>query len=82
MIQNIGSEKTKKFGQLIAILDSMFNIKISLGKNKTRSINFKTLNGYNLITIFETGEIYFYTIWTNISKDEYLSKIANLHKKL
>ena len=78
--KNIGSEKTKEFGQLITTLDSMFNIKISLGKNKTRSINFKTLNGYNLITIFETGEVYFYTIWTNISKDEYLSKIATVIK--
>lgn len=76
--QNIGIEKTKELQQLITTISSQLNIATSLGRSKTRSISLKSSNGYNLITIFETGEVYFYGIWTGVDKDLYLKKIANI----
>ena len=58
--KTIGAEKMKEVEQLLATFDSQFNIKPSLGKRKTGTINLKLPNDYNFGTIRVNGEIQFF----------------------
>ena len=83
LTKNIGIEKTEAFEQLIATLDSQFNIQASLGRSKiTGTINLKLPNGYNFGTIYENGGIYFIQNgrWENNEEFQlkYIKKIAGL----
>jgi len=79
--KKIGTEKTRELEQLIATLDSQFNITPSFGRGKKYgSINLKLPNGYNFGTLFDDSAIQFIENGRWKDKEEfhlkYIEKIA------
>lgn len=82
---NIGDEFTQKVKDFIYELNSQHHIFTALGRGKKLSLNIKTNDEFNLASIQENGEVWFYGIVDKAQKlgnrqigEQYLQGLAHL----